>query len=228
MLRSILVVLIVTTLIFPFSNVLVSQSEDDTEKIIVTPDDDRTKDATDVDSKQNILDEYLGIKLGETRDVVLEKVEKHLILNIDKKTYFGDFDAEQKYIIKARKVPVLHSVYLQFIPSADYLSKEIEDDKNWKLYMIIIDFNTKYNDFNKICSMLTYKYGEPDLRNPDKAIWKPRGNDTKLVLNKPCKLKIYNVKDFEIASKKYKNYSTLSEKTHIKDVLNPKILKDFE
>jgi hypothetical protein len=182
-------------------------------------------------NKLSISDEYLGIKLGTERNKVLALVDKHPLLDKDEETYYGDFDAEQKYIIKVKKPPIIDNIYLQFIPKdgVNYTDfSKLEKDENWVLYMIIIHFNPKYNSYNNLCEKITFKYGTPNKRTPYKATWKQRENNVKLVIENPSTIKIINVNNFLSASRKYKTYKAITNKDYKKDIYNSKFLKDFE
>ena len=184
-----------------------------------------------LNSSREISEQYMEIKIGILRNEVLNIIGKHPLLEKDEETYYGDFDAEQKYIIRAKKSPIIDHLYLQFLPkdNINYLNtQEMLKDDNWKLYMIIIHFNPKYNNFNSLCEKLTFKYGKPDLRTSYKATWNAGKNKIQIVIDYPSTIKIYNTDDFELASKKFKHYNILTQKDYKKDIYNLKFLKDFE
>lgn len=145
-------------------------------------------------SKKGISGEYKKVSLGMVREDVLQVLQNDPDLEMDMDSDFGDFDEEQKYILKAKRIPFINYIYYQFTkgipgetnnqgnnqnPSPDSNdnsgqsdNQEVKD-KQWILYAIIIKFNPKYNNFVTLYDKILSKYGEADERTAKYAVWSP-------------------------------------------------------
>lgn len=193
-------------------------------------------------SKKGISGEYKKVALGMQREEVLKTLQNDPDLEIDMDSDFGDFDEEQKYIVKAKRVPFINYIYYQFtkdISGANGVGQNADKDapKEWILYAIIIKFNPKYNNYVTLYDKILSKYGEADERTAKYAVWSPSDRElfkakdgreikVRLILNHPSTIKIiddtvYQAKDVNrqrSPDEAVKNYQRQ---------LNDRLLEDF-
>ncbi len=207
----------------------------------------------DVDDKKpeklGISGQYKKVKLGMNRGEVLKILQGDVDLELDVETDYGDFDKEQKYVVKAKRHPFIDYIYYQFISKNDLKDKtethkEVridadtgKSDEDWILYAIIIKFNVKYNNYVSLYNKILSKYGEADERTSKYAIWKPEGRKApkgsdnnikvKLILNHPSTIKIIDDVKYQIKHVKDKKTPQEEVKNYQRE-LNEKLLKDFE
>ncbi len=196
--------------------------------------------------KLGIAGQYKNVKLGMNRGEVLKILQGDVDLELDVETDYGDFDKEQKYVVKAKRHPFIDYIYYQFINKNDLKEthKEVridpdvgKSDEDWILYAIIIKFNVKYNNYVSLYNKILSKYGEADERTSKYAIWKPEGRKAskgsdknikvKLILNHPSTIKIIDDVKYQIKHVKDKKTPQEEVKNYQKE-LNEKLLKDFE
>ncbi|MDH5680023.1 MAG: hypothetical protein OEZ36_00430 [Spirochaetota bacterium] len=184
--------------------------------------------------KLSIAGKYKSITLGMTREEVLDSLKKDVDLEMDVRTDYGEFDEEQKYIVKARRLPFIRQIFYQFYEEKPAKTNGGNNNKStWKLYAIIIHFNLKHNSYNTLYNRILSKYGEADIRTARFSVWSPKGREkyqggmpVRLILNKPATIKIIDDKIFR--QKQLERYR-LSNKsvTSYQRELNDRLLSDF-
>ena len=120
---------------------------------------------------KKISGRYKTVELGMRRNEVMKALKEDLDLEVDAETDYGYFDEEQKYVIKAKRPPLIDSIFYQF----SKVKGTEEGVEWWELYAIIIRFNEKHNSYISIYRELRSRYGEADERTSKYAIW--RGKD---------------------------------------------------
>ncbi len=217
----------------------------------VTPPEDASEDessaetssVTDEEKREKIGIEgkYRKVVLGMSREEVINVLKKDSYLEIDETTDYGDFDEEQKYLVKAKRKPFIDHIYYQFIkkstaPPTEGEAATANEKQQWVLYAIIIKFNTKYNNYVSLYEKILSKYGEADVRTAKYALWKSAGRElsvtangkkpVKLILNSPSTIKIIDALTYQ---QKFVEEKQTSEEA-VKDYqrkLNEELLSDF-
>ncbi|MDH4128142.1 MAG: hypothetical protein OEV44_05275 [Spirochaetota bacterium] len=190
------------------------------------------------DVRPYISGKYKTVMIGMTREEVLDNLKKDVDLEVDVETDYGDFDEEQRYLVKAKRLPFIEKIYYQFTKMKVKTIKD-DHDKNekWILYAIIIHFNPKYNNFNSLYERILSKYGEPDARTSIYALWKPsnrqlyptkdgREIQIKLILNHPGTIKIIDETTYQRKYGEKKEVFEEAVKTYQREV-NERLIEDF-
>ncbi len=200
--------------------------------------------------KIGIEGQYRKIKLGMNRKQVQEVLSSDPDLEVDVETDYGDFDKQQKFLLKAKRKPFIHHIYYQFYHDEKQDTKKSDksenktdtkkkdsDDKSWKLYAIIIQFNNKYNDYPTLYERILSKYGEADIRTSRYAMWKASGRSTYktsdgrnigvlLILNHPSTIKIIDYSKYQAMVDKQRKSPQEAVKNYQREV-NERLLEDF-
>ena len=111
---------------------------------------------------KKISGRYKTVELGMRRSEVMEALREDMDLEVDTETDYGYFDEEQKYVIKAKRPPLIDSIFYQF--------SKVKGN-GWELYAIIIRFNEQHNSYISVYRELWSRYGEADERTSQYAIW---------------------------------------------------------
>ena len=140
---------------------------------------------------------YKKVTLGMPREQVQKILQQDLDLEIDTETDYGYFDEEQKYLLKAKRPPILDSVFYQFYnarkgnPTQTQTQTQTQgkekgtqkkstignnpppqQNKNvWILYAILLNFNQKYNNYQSLHQRFLTKYGKAKQRTPQQTTW---------------------------------------------------------
>ncbi len=116
---------------------------------------------TNTNTTKTITGEFRKVSLGMNREEVLDALLKDGLLEIDEYSEFGDFDEENKFVLKAKSLPQIDNIYYQFYKEND----------TFILYTITIHFNPKYFSYFELYKSLYEKYGKADKKIPNKSQW---------------------------------------------------------
>lgn len=126
--------------------------------------------------------EFMGLKLGQTQSEVTNIIQNSQTMKIDESRFFGIFNEQIPFIIKATYFPMIDNLYVNFYSN--------------RSYGITIQFNHYYFDFLSLSETLQDKYGPPKRRSSKLVEWEDAfTNGTpyiKLRLESPSTVKVYD------------------------------------
>ena len=97
---------------------------------------------------------------------------------IDNTSSFGALDQRNLHVIRARSLPEIPQLHLQFYntaltPGNFFQANVVNDPANYGMYEIIVHFDPHYTDFYELFNVLRSpdQYGDPDILQPHYAVW---------------------------------------------------------
>lgn len=148
---------------------------------------------------------FRKIVLLEHFDSVMQKLKKDPLIMVDPSSDFGEFDEEDRNLIKAKLPPYLPNIYYQFYQK--------------KLYVLSLFWNPKKISYLQLYRKLKKKYKKPIVFNSKQIIWEDK--NTIIVLDNLPSIKYIDKKTFAIVK------ALAKKKKPLDDKVREKVLEDL-
>lgn len=148
---------------------------------------------------------FRDVTLLEDFDVVMQKLKQDPLIMVSRDSDFGDFDEEEKNLIKGKIPPYLRHIYYQFFRK--------------KLFVISLFWSPKHFSHLELYRKLQKKYGKPLVFTSHTIVWEDE--NTKIILDSLPSIKYIDKKTFDEVKK------LSGRKLFQKDTVREKMLEEI-